>query len=430
MKGVSTNNILAFSILFLITLTQTSCTFNFNPSDELNRIEKIINNGEADSVSGHDDEDRNYKYWIKDGKIIKLYTNAGNYECVFYEEYYFKEDGNVFANKTVEICPPNATDYKALITFNGTSIVTEEYWLSDSIVSKSDIQKTLNQSWNSIEENILKDHKTKKIKGILNLKDFAERFKFEIPEKGDTKNKISDTHADNASKQNQEEKTLFFEQQWGPYENQKTSYQFTFKGIKIEILYKYSDYTSPIVKAELKNGKIITEYGYSDKYVMNLNSLCVPNPETDESDCYAFIRSKSTDDIEAVLNPGRKDNPENQSMDNSNSNPTKQFNDIQLTLTDATYKKAKIYLGEPDKYENGFGHFTKGFAIYYNIVSNQNGNPKHLVLFLRMNGNQWGNNAEIEEIYSIEDNQKACFGIHCLQVANGKIKTNAANLDY
>lgn len=84
-------------------------------------------------------------------------------------------------------------------------------------------------------------------------------------------------------------------------------------------------------------------------------------------------------------------------------------------------------MGEPDKYEYSFGHVSKGFAVYYNRVSN-NGKPKHLVLFLRMQGNQWGNNAEIEEIYSVEDNQKACFGIHCIMIKNQTIDQSDANV--
>ena len=108
----------------------------------------------------------------------------------------------------------------------------------------------------------------------------------------------------------------------------------------------------------------------------------------------------------------------------------KTLNEIQLTLLDATLKKAKIYLGEPDKEEHSFGHLTKGFAIYYNAVSNENGNPKHLVLFLRMQDRQWGNDAKIEEIYSVEDGQKACFGIHCIMIKNQTIYTNALDLIY
>lgn len=100
----------------------------------------------------------------------------------------------------------------------------------------------------------------------------------------------------------------------------------------------------------------------------------------------------------------------------------KTFDEIQLTLTDASFKKAKLYLGEPDKYEFAFSHLTKGYAIYYDRVAN-GGKPKHLVLFLRMLGNQWGDHAAIEEIYSVDNNQKACFGIHCIKVS----KSNNSN---
>lgn len=95
---------------------------------------------------------------------------------------------------------------------------------------------------------------------------------------------------------------------------------------------------------------------------------------------------------------------------------------------DGSLKKAKLYLGDPDKYEYTFGHETKGFAVYYNIVDNQNGEPKHLVLFLRIEGNQWGNSAKIEEIYSVQENEEACFGIHCIKIENQIIYTNAHNL--
>lgn len=104
------------------------------------------------------------------------------------------------------------------------------------------------------------------------------------------------------------------------------------------------------------------------------------------------------------------------------SGSLKPFNEVQLTLMDGSLKKAKLYLGEPDKYVHPFGHITKGYAVYFNKVSD-NGKPKHLVLFLRMNGNFWGDDAKIEEIYSICD-EKACFGIHCLYVDNKEIHSN------
>lgn len=130
-----------------------------------------------------------------------------------------------------------------------------------------------------------------------------------------------------------------------------------------------------------------------------------------------------------INNPKIEENTEPAKIEEkvSENDNLKTFDEIQLTLIDATIKKAKIYLGEPDKEEHAFGHLTKGFAVYYDKVSN-NGKPKHLVLFLRMEGNQWGSNAKIEEIYSVEDNQKACFGIHCIMIKNQTIYTNALDL--
>lgn len=273
--------VLVALIMISIALIQTSCTSNFNPSDELEKIEKIIKNGETDSISGHNEE-VNFKYWIKEAKIIKLSIIGGNFECFIKDEYFFNEDGVVFANKKSELCLPNAADYKALIIFDGANILTEEFWLEDKKVSKSDLLKRLNELGYSIEENILKDQKTKKIKGLLTLKDFDEIINLKIED---------------------EEKILFFEQKWGPYENQKTSYKFTIKGTNVDILYNYADNPSPIEKAQLKDRKIVTEYGYSDTYVITSNSLCVPNPETGESDCFAFIRAKSTHNVKDAMKP-------------------------------------------------------------------------------------------------------------------------------
>jgi hypothetical protein len=274
--------VLVAMIVFSITLIQTSCTSNFNPRAELASIEKIIKNGKADSISGHNEE-VDFKYWTKEAKIIKLSIIGGNYECFTKDEYFFKEDGVVFANKTSELCLPNAANYKAFIIFDNTNVLSEEYWLEDKKVSKSHIQKRLDELGYSIEENILKDQKTKKNKGQLTLKDFDEIFNLKVEE---------------------EEKILFFEQHWGPYENQKTSYKFTIKGTNVDILYNYANNPSPIEKAKLKDGKIITEYGYSNTYVITSNSLCVPNVETEDgSDCFAFIRAKSTHNVEDALKP-------------------------------------------------------------------------------------------------------------------------------
>jgi sporulation protein YlmC with PRC-barrel domain len=270
---------------------------------EMRRIDAIINNEELDSISGHNSDDVNYKYWIKDGVIIKLFISEGNYECFNEEEYYFKENGNVFGIKRHVLCIPNAMDYKAVIGFNDSTIAYEEYWLGDSVVSKTLIQETLNQFGYSIEVEIVDDQETKKSKGLLNIKDFAKRLNFNIPSELEKSESISATNPDISSNPNQEIKILFFEEQWGPYDNQKTSYKFTFKGEDVEIQYTYADNILPLEKALLKDGKIVTEYGYSDVYSINQNSLCVPNPETGETECYSFVPSKSTHDIEETMNP-------------------------------------------------------------------------------------------------------------------------------
>jgi hypothetical protein len=145
------------------------------------------------------------------------------------------------------------------------------------------------------------------------------------------------------SEEIQEEKILFFEQQFGPYENQKSSYKFTFKGNKVDILYKYSDYTSPVEKAELKDGKII-KGGCSDCYVLNQNSLCVPNPETGQSDCYSFIRSKSTHDIEETMNPTTSNN--NSTQENSNKFS---LGDIRGQIIEGSKQEMIRIYGEPDE---------------------------------------------------------------------------------
>ena len=71
--------VLVALILFSITLIQTSCTSNFNPRAELDSIEIIIKNGEADSIASHD-EDVDFKYWIKDSKIIKTIQSDADWQ--------------------------------------------------------------------------------------------------------------------------------------------------------------------------------------------------------------------------------------------------------------------------------------------------------------------------------------------------------------
>ena len=103
----------------------------------------------------------------------------------------------------------------------------------------------------------------------------------------------------------------------------------------------------------------------------------------------------------------------------------KPVDEAKLMLTDGSVKKAKLYLGTPDKQDNNFGHWSKGYMVYLNRVSG-NGAIKHLILFTRINGDFWGDDAKIEEIFSVDDNEKACFGIHCLTIRNGQLYSNVA----
>lgn len=270
----------------------------FNEEKEFLNINTSIKKNLCDSISNN-----NYKYWLKDGKIIKLNVFEGDGEnYVTSEDYYIKDNSNVFAYHKKEINYPNSIDYRALIYFNDSKVIKEDYWISDVKTIKDSVENQLKRYGLTIQNEIILDKETNESKGLLTLLDLSNRYNFD--------------------------------------------YQV---GIK-------------------------------------------------------------------------NNDSENKISENEN---TKSLNEVLLTLTDATFKKGKIYLGEPDKYQYAFGHIEKGFAIYYNIVANQNGKPKHLVLFLRMVGNQWGNNAVIEEIYAINDNEKANFGIHWLNIVNGQIETNA-----
>ncbi len=167
-----------------------------------------------------------------------------------------------------------------------------------------------------------------------------------------------------------------------------------------------------IVKEGIKN-----MIYFSESRIVDCVSPKYYNPEKDN---FELVNESTSEELETHNTNASNIEPSSNSID---------FRDIQMNLVDGSLKKAKIYLGEPDKIEYGFGHNTKGFAVYYNRVKSSD-KPKNLVLFIRIRGNQWGDNASIEEIYSVGENEKACFGIHCVTISNGKLKTNAANLNY
>lgn len=204
---------------------------------------------------------------------------------------------------------------------------------------------------------------------------------------------------------------------------------YSFEPYKIEngqlkgVTKKYDNETvdSSICFLELKDSKFIFK---PERNGENLSEENKPNIFTRIG---AWLDNKSAN---SDGGNGITDNTSNSSVEKKTNNEynTKDFNEIQLTLLDATVKKAKIYLGEPDVTQRDFGHLTKGFLIYYNRVSTNSGIPNHLVLFIRL-GSPWGDNDKIEEIYSIKENEKACFGIHCLKISNKKIYSNVPDCE-
>lgn len=152
-------------------------------------------------------------------------------------------------------------------------------------------------------------------------------------------------------------------------------------------------------------------------------ALEVFNSNGDFENFYYFDAEKSTVSFEELTIFMKNGTFEKQPIASSN---TKSFHEIQMELIDGSLKKAKLYLGEPDVFEPYIGHITKGFVVYYDKVQNNGNAPKHLILFLRWE--KGNNNPDIEEIYSVSDNEKACFGIHCLEIRNHEIYTNALDL--
>ena len=64
--------------------------------EELSKIDATINKKLIDSTSNTLD-DYNYRYWFKDGKIIKLSVfGTDNEDLSSCEDYYFKDNSNVF----------------------------------------------------------------------------------------------------------------------------------------------------------------------------------------------------------------------------------------------------------------------------------------------------------------------------------------------
>ena len=102
---------------------------------------------------------------------------------------------------------------------------------------------------------------------------------------------------------------------------------------------------------------------------------------------------------------------------NKSETSTLTLRDIQLTLLDASKKKCRLLLGEPDVSGTLYIGTTEKRAIIYLNKIKENGIVKHLVVFLKYN--------TVAEIYAVADGEKASFGIHYVYVENGKVISNS-----
>lgn len=147
----------------------------FNGEEELLNINNYIIEKHTDSVSNN-----NYKYWLKNGRIIKLNVVDGDGENYNIEEdYYFKDNNTVFAYQKKELNFPNAIDYKALIYFDASKITKEEYWISDVKTTKKSVEDQLKRIGFSIQNEIILDTDTNKSKGLLTILDLSKRYGFD-----------------------------------------------------------------------------------------------------------------------------------------------------------------------------------------------------------------------------------------------------------
>jgi len=147
---------------------------DINPEKEFNTINSFINNKQVDSIS-----ENNYTYWTKDNKIIKLNIFEGDGENLAINEDYYFYDNKVCAYIKKKMDIADGIDYKALVFFNNSEIVKEDYWIREEKTSKSTLENELKMFGSSIKNDILLDEVTKKPKGLLTLADLSKRLGFE-----------------------------------------------------------------------------------------------------------------------------------------------------------------------------------------------------------------------------------------------------------
>lgn len=97
----------------------------------------------------------------------------------------------------------------------------------------------------------------------------------------------------------------------------------------------------------------------------------------------------------------------------------KTITEIKLALLDGRLAKAELLLGKPDEVGQ-LGHWSKSYMLYFNKVIDNDGQRKHLVLFIRKKDTSREYTSSyiqvIEEIYTAVDGERICFGIHCIRI--------------
>jgi hypothetical protein len=372
----SDGNLIEKVILYDNVISNTTI-YKYDDTENIVEESQLVNNGSPNTTI--------YKYDEKDN-LIEQKSNG------YTENYEYNSKGDVSLKK---------------LTMDGEKYSTIRIYKYNDKGDK--INETYKDRGNSQEINYKYDTKN----NLIEIDDDENRYIINY-EYDDFGNWIKEIKKVNDDTYVTERKIDYYSDEDAVSINQQNSLPGKYQ-IASERILSENDIAN-IDKYELKlmKNEIFARYGYIFKtpemkaYFESQNWY---KPKYD--DVTSYLTEIEKNNI-ALIN-GTNDFDSNNNINKNENGNSKTFDEIQLTLTDATIKKAKLYLGEPDKYEYAFGHITKGFAIYYDRVSN-NGKPKHLVLFLRMQGNQWGNNAEIEEIYSVEDGQKACFGIHCIMI--------------
>lgn len=197
-----------------------------------------------------------------------------------------------------------------------------------------------------------------------------------------TKDKNGDINSENKSPNTElksqepisksKEKTLFFEQKISSTNAHEATYELVFEGDKVQVKYKGYKYAF-IDTAEFKNGQVVNKQ-FPNLYSFRDNSFCIYDEENGNYDCYAFVKAKSSNTIDEIINPNTNKSRNRESNDSN----TLTLREVQLTLLDAGEKKMNLYLGKPD-YSEMLAYGAGTVAVYVNRIK-ENGKVLDLAI--------------------------------------------------